>query len=122
MASDRELRDELEKLQAELKRLRTAGESVTFAAVRERIAKLEQSKADQLDKLRQAQAKLTALDEQLESARAALAPRENEKRLLEGEERQLVAQTVRALTPGVSRGGCLQVPLVLIAMVARSLW
>lgn len=116
MADDRQLRDELEKVQSEVLRLKKALASPgeLHAGHKTRIESLRRARAQQEEKLKDARSELALLEAQLKKQSA---DNERLRRELDGvlvTERQLVAATVRHLDPGPSRAGC----MTLLALVA----
>ncbi|MBK7857068.1 MAG: hypothetical protein IPJ65_00330 [Archangiaceae bacterium] len=124
MADDRQLRDELEKVQAEVKRLRQAFDdpSRLHLDLRARIEGLTRSRQQQRDRLEAARAEQAAVERELLEVRHACAELENELHGLQETESGLVDATVARLDPGPrARAGCLAAVVVLLAVV-RLCW
>lgn len=126
MADDRQLRDELEKVQGEVARLRRAlaQPDSLHGDVRARIETLRRSKVTQQERLDEAQAELERLEAEVRAVMAA-----NEK--LQGEldgliitERTLIGQTVHHLNPGAApNSGCLTaLALTALALAVGACW
>mgnify|MGYP001487898931 CR=1 FL=1 len=126
MADDRQLRDELEKVQGEVARLRRAlaQPDNLHGDVRARIETLRRSKATQVEKLDEAQAELERLEGEV---RAVMAANERLQTELDGlaiTERSLIGMTVHHLNPGAPpNSGCLTaLALAALVLAAGACW
>lgn len=119
MADDRELRNELEKVQAEALKLKRALElGEVHVDVRARVESLRRSKATQAAKLDEARAEMATLEQRLRAVMDENAARQAALDELARRERGLVEATVHQLDPGPRRSaGCLS----LVALVALAL-
>lgn len=121
MADDRQLRDELEKTQSEVLRLKKAlatPATSLHADVRARIESLRKARAQQEAKLQEVEAEVAKHEEQLREVMRENEAKQGELDGLLTSERGLVDSAVRSLDPGPRRGaGCLTV-LAVIAVLA----
>jgi chromosome segregation ATPase len=118
---DRQQRDELEKVQSEVLRLRRALEKPTtlHADVRARIDSLRKSRAQQQQRLDEAKAKMLELEEELRRAREETSALQVELDSISGTERSLVDAAVSRLDPGPRAGtGCLTALVALLVIAA----
>ena len=109
MPDDRELRDELEKVQSEVLRLKRGFKHHgLYADVRARIESLRRSKQQQQQKLDDALAEIASLEQQARAVMAANEKLQAELYDLARREGALVSATVHSLDPGPRSGtGCL---------------
>ncbi|MBL8956351.1 MAG: hypothetical protein JNK82_36595 [Myxococcaceae bacterium] len=116
MPDDRQLRNELEKVQGEVLRLKKALASPgeLGAVQKTRIESLRRAKQQQEEKLKDARADLVLLQSQLEALRKDNERLQSELNQVLSTERRLVDTTVRRLDPGPSRAGCMTLMVVLV--------
>ena len=124
MADDRELRNELEKVQAEVLRLKRALDSgEVHVDVRARIESLRRSKVAQAAKLDEARAEMAALEQRLRAVMDENAGRQAALDEVARRERALVEATARLLYPGPRRSaGCTTVVALAVIALALGAW
>ena len=122
MSDDRQLRDELEKVQSEVLRLKRALDQPDSlqADLRARVDSLRRTRAQQQEKLDEATARLHELDGQRRSQMTANQQLQSELDDLLRSERRLVDRTVQSLDPGPARSGC--AAMLVLATVAGAWW
>ena len=116
MADERQLRDELEKVQSAVLKLRTAlGKPETLHAdFRARIEQLRRSRDQQRARLEESLREEERLSSELGALTAQNAKLNDALDAAQRSERVLVAQTVSELDPGPARAGCLGLVLVFL--------
>jgi chromosome segregation ATPase len=126
MADDRQLRDELERVQGEVARLRRAlaQPDSLHGDVRARIETLRRSKVTQAERLDEAQAELDRLEAEVRAVMTENAKRQLELDGLLVTERTLIGQTVHHLNPGAPpNSGCLTaLALAALVLAAGACW
>ena len=120
-SDDRQLRDELEKVQAEVVRLRRAIDRPEglHTDLRARIESLRRSRVQQQEKLDEVRAEVDRLEAELRAVMDANAVLQSDLDGLLVSERSLVGTTVHTLDPGPpATTGCLGVLVFAAAAVA----
>ena len=119
MADDRELRNELEKVQGEVLRLKKtlASPAELGAGQKARIESLRRAKQQQVEKLKDAQTDLALLRQALQAAKDEELRLHRELEAVRQTEHGLVYTTVRKLDPGPSRAGCMTLAVMLALCV-----
>ncbi len=119
MADDRQLRDELEKVQSEVLRLKKAlaNPAELLTGQRARVDALRRSKAQQEEKLKDARSEAALLQAQLNDLVHQNQGLQRELDALLTTERGLVGAAVRHLDPGPSRAGCTTLAVLLAVVV-----